>query len=406
MGFLYQTNGQLRWPLRLLLSHRFFPRATDDPTETMSTCVYESHGDASRLGMARIPKPVCVSGQVLVRVVGAGVNPVDLKMRANPIPSEYFPKPKIPGTDISGIVVSAPPGSSFAAGDRVIAMMPLLGAKWGACAEFAAVDERLVARAPPNVPLLHAAALPMVALTVMEALEPVARALGETRDARILVQAGSGGVGSFAVQYCARVLGMSVTATCSGPNVELVRSLGAERVIDYQREAFEQVLEPSSLDVVLDVLSYACEERTLKAKLIRPGGHYVKIASSPWETSAADADPLGLGIPEARLDRLLGGFLKARVSGCAGGVRRHLVFVHPSGAVLAQAAGAVERGEVRPVIDKVFPLERMREAHECVQTGRTRGKVVIEVADEATVLAELGVRSASGPGDADAPASQ
>jgi len=231
MSLLYESTGNVRWPFRLFFSHRLFPSATDHPTETMAACAYDEHGDSSKLTARRIARPVPVAGQVLIRVVGAGCNPVDVKLRENPIPRFYLPLPKVPGTDISGVVVRSPGGSAFSAGDRVVAMLPIEGSTWGACEEYVAVDESLVARAPTNTPLLHAAALPLVGLTVVQAMEPVVRAFGgQTEGKTVLVHAASGGVGSIAVQYCAHVLGMRVVATCSAANAQFVRDLGASQV--------------------------------------------------------------------------------------------------------------------------------------------------------------------------------
>lgn len=235
MGIFYTSNGQVRWPISMLFSQRYFLSATEHPSETMQACAYGEHGDASQLEVKRVPRPVCVAGQVLIRVVGAGVNPVDVKLRENPIPREIIPLPKVPGTDVSGVVVAAPEGSKFKAGDKVFAMLQILGQKWGACEELVAADEKLVARAPASIPLLHAAALPLVSLTVLQALAPVVDAFGGVEGARgkhVLVHAGSGGVGSIAVQYCSKVLGMHVSTTTS--NAQLARDLGAERVINYK----------------------------------------------------------------------------------------------------------------------------------------------------------------------------
>jgi alcohol dehydrogenase len=401
-SLIYGIDGHLRWPLGYVLGSRFFPRATEHTSETMTACVFDKHGDAKDvLEMRKVPQPVPTRDQVLIRVVATGVNPVDAKLRANPVPSWYLPKPKITGTDVAGVIISAPAGSKLRAGDRVIAMMPVHGAMWGACAEYAACDERLIARIPDKMPLVEAAALPLVSLTVLQALAPVVRTMRESgakpAGERILIHAGSGGVGSFAIQYCAHTLGMRVISTCSAANAELVKSLGAERVVDYNAVRFEDAIDARSLVAVLDPLSYIYEKRSLP--LLRAGGHYIQIASSPWRALSGDADPLGLAIPEARLERVALGWVRGLVSrtmprlhGLLWGAPEcnyHLVFVHENGAQLAEVARMVERGEVRAVVDRVFPFVEVAAAHERVETGHTRGKVVVLVADEEKVLREV-----------------
>ncbi|KAJ1639317.1 zinc-binding dehydrogenase-domain-containing protein [Pavlovales sp. CCMP2436] len=245
-------------------------------------------------------------------------------------------------------------------------MMPLLGQHWGASAEFAAVEQRLVARAPSQVPLLEAAALPLVSLTVMQALEPVVRVFGGVE---------------FAIQYCAQELGMRVLTTCSAASAELLKSLGAERVIDYTQEDFDDVIDKHSLHVILDPLSYLYEERS--TKLLRPGGHYVALASSPWEAASGDAEPLGLAIPESRLDRIIVGLGRSTLS-CwlRSNVHSHHVYEYPDGQMLAKVAQLVDEGKVKPVVAEAFSLDDIRAAHESVVTGHTHGKIVIRLADE------------------------
>lgn len=386
MSVLYNDRGRVRLPLRPFLSHRFFPRALEDPSQSMLACSYTAHGDASVMQVGRVPRPLPVESQVLIRVAAAGINPVDIKMRENAIPAAYFPLPKIPGTDLSGTVVSAPADSGFAPGDRVFAMMPLLGATWGSAAEYAAVDQRLVARAPTSCSLTHAAALPMAGLTVVEGLQPVVAALGgQTSGKWALVQAGSGGVGSFAVQYCAHVLGMRVAATCSAASAARVRALGAELVLDYAAEPFEAALEralgPNAVELVVDVLSYLYEERTLgSGRVLRPGGHYVRVASSSWGLEPTQRDPLRLAIPEARVERILGGALRSVVTRLLpGAVRFHQVFVHPGGAVLREIASLVDAGKVKPIVGEELPLDGIATAHERVRSGHAPGKVIVRI---------------------------
>lgn len=199
---------------------------------------YHVHGPATLLRVDSVLRPKPLPDQILVEVAYASLNPCDFKFRRNHAPLFAVPLPKIPGADIAGVVVEAPLGSPFKVGDRVAAMLPLMGTKWGALAEFVAVDWKHAARVPEGLGLAEAAALPLVALTVSQAFASAGFSLGALNAASatapaaheveseidalplhgkvVLVHAGSGGVGSFAVQYAKNVLGAHwVVATCS-----------------------------------------------------------------------------------------------------------------------------------------------------------------------------------------------
>ena len=138
-----------------------------------------------------------------------------------------YRKPKIIGSDFAGVVVNAPDGSKFKKGDRVYGMLPLLGTKYGAYAQKCCIDESILSIAPPDIPLVHLSSFPLVACTVIPPLKAVVKAFeGNVAGKKCFIQAGSGGVGSFAIQYCAKHLGMYVSTTCSPRNFELVKSLG------------------------------------------------------------------------------------------------------------------------------------------------------------------------------------
>lgn len=356
---------------------RFAAVAAADREQTMAATCYQHHGGPEVLQYdAQHPRPIRTAGQTLVRVQAAGVNPVDYKMRQHQLPQLVFPLPKIPGTDIAGEVVETDADSGFDVGDRVFGMMPLLGTPWGACAEYAAVAHRFFAKAPPSIEFVGAASLPLVALTVIQGLS---RAIGRepTEGKRILIQAGSGGVGTFAIQYCSHVLGMRVATTCNAGNVELVRSLGAEVVIDYRQEKFEEQIR--DYDFVFDPLGHRYAERTLRSGVLRRGGHYVHIAGSDWPPESA-----GRFIREASPLNLLSAFSR---QWCRNGAMRvgigkayyHLIFVHPCGTTLQRVADYVDRRMIAPVLDRTFPLEQTAAAHEYLEQGHTRGKVVIEM---------------------------
>ncbi|CAM9692749.1 unnamed protein product [Discosporangium mesarthrocarpum] len=366
-----------------MVKQRFFSVAKPHASELMRCVRYSAIGSPEVLEFTpEIPRPCPVKGQVLIRITASSVNPVDCKFRAHPVARPFRPVPKIPGGDVSGTVVEAPAGSAFEVGNTVFALAPLLGQMWGTCAEYIAIDEKLVAPSPASIQdLAEASALPLVSLTIVQAMDPVVRSLGDTQGKQVLIHAGAGGLGTFAIQYCKNVLGMCVACTCSSRNGALVRGLGADVVIDYTVQDFEEVCQ--DYDVVIDPLPYIYRGRSLRV-LKRQGGHYVHIASSPWRPGASDCDPLGLAIPEARADRMLGGAVRTlwgNISSALGrGPLLHgPVFVHPSGEELRHVSGWVDAGLIRPVVDRRYPLEKAAEAHAYVEEGHARGKVLVTV---------------------------
>lgn len=356
-----------------------FPRiAIPDTATPMTAAVYTRHGDADVIEVVdTYPRPRPAKGQVLVRVRAVGVNPVDFKMRQHPVSGMVFPKPQIPGTDIAGEVIDPNGVSGLSVGQRVFGMMPLLGSTWGGSAQFAPVDASLLAVMPDKMDFVEAAALPLVALTVMQGLDAARPSPGQ----RVLIQAGSGGVGTFAIQYCRHALGLRVATTCSPRNEELVRSLGAEVVIDYHQQDFTRQIQ--DYDVVIDPLGYQYERKTLSSGVLRRiGGHYIHIAGSDW--SRPQRDPLGLSIPEAAPHRVLRGYRKQLTRNLIARTglpvaQYHFVFVHPDGARLTRLVPQLEAGKIKAVLDRTFPLSEIADAHRHVESGHTRGKVVIEV---------------------------
>ena len=244
---LLSIVGSEVWQLTANLRFAIAP-ASD--SARMAAVVYEAHGDpASVLRLdPETPQPAIPAppGFVVVEVRAAALNPVDFKQLRNEQPAALVPKPRIAGFDVSGVVVSAGEGSGFEVGDAVFGMLPLVGSPWGSLARLTAAPARCFARAPTSVPLEDAAALPLVSLTVLQVFEQAGLRPGgkeERAEQALLVQAASGGVGSFAVQYARRVLGFGrVLGTCSARNAERVRDLGATSTIDYTREAFDVVV--------------------------------------------------------------------------------------------------------------------------------------------------------------------
>ena len=236
--------------------------------ETMKAVVLPAHGDASVLIYQDFPKPFPAPGstQVQVQLCACSVNPVDFKLRQNPIYDAIYPKPRVLGNDFSGVVpatgtlelevldsptlilattptITAPLMRTLSTipptGQRVFGMLPFFGSVYGSYAEWACPDEDSYCLAPPGVSLEDMAAVPLVGSTVIQALRPVIAAYGGRAGCagkKCLISQGSGGLGTFAVQYCAHVLKMDVTAMCSPRNFKLLLALGANTVVDYKRE--------------------------------------------------------------------------------------------------------------------------------------------------------------------------
>lgn len=309
-----------------------------------------------------------------MEVYAASLNPCDYKFRRNYIPTFVRPLPKIPGGDIAGIVTEV--GSevrNIDVGDRVAAMIPLLGSKWGGCAEYVAVDWKYVAIIPPILTFSQAASLPLVALTAMTAFDSIP--LPHTNKS-ILIHAGSGGVGSFAIQYAKKVLGMGVvTTTCSKRNEEFVRSIGADNIIDYTETDFTTVVH--NYDVILDPMSFLYEASSMKQGVISQTGQYFNILSSDFSLKA-DGTENGngwrtfLGPFISRVGRRLGFKM----------VDYQTIAVAPSGEVLKRVFDTVESGLVRPIVNVTFQLSNAADAMKYLERGKTTGKVILLIRDE------------------------
>lgn len=369
----------MRRVLAALVPSRYPHPCPEDPTATMRGVAYRHHGGIDVLEVRDdLAVPGHTDRHLIVDVRAAGINPVDHKVRHHEVSEWFLPLPKIGGTDLAGVVQWAPEGAPFAVGDRVFGMMPMLGTRWGAWAEQVPVEPRFLAATPGNVSDAEAAALPLVGLTVLQGLAPAIRGMGDPRGRLALVQAASGGTGSMAVQVLANVHGMRVIGTCSPANADLVRDLGAAEVLDYHTTRFEDVVRGAAL--VFDPLGYRYAARTLHSDVLEQGGHYVHLASSPWEQGRA----MWGAVPEAAPGPMIRGFgrqLWTRLATPLGLTRAyvHHVFVHPSGAGMRELAAHVRDGRVRPVLDRTWPLSEVREAVRHVAGGHTRGKVVLSV---------------------------
>lgn len=316
--------------------------------------------------IAEMSEPEVRPGDVLVRVHAAGLNILDSKIRTGEfklvLPYRF---PLILGNDVAGVVVKV--GSQvrrFKVGDEVYAR-PDKG-RIGTFAEFIAMDEGDVALKPRSLSMEEAAGIPLVGLTAWQALVEIADL---KKGQKVFIQAGSGGVGSFAIQL-AKHLGATVAATTSTANVELVRHLGADVVIDYRKDDFETLLQ--GYDVVLNSQDPKTLEKSLR--ILRPGGKLISITGPPDAAFARELSaPRFVGL----LMRLLSAGVRRKAKRL--NVGYSFLFMKASGDQLARITALVDAGAIRPVMDKVFPFEATKEALAHLETGRAKGKVVVKV---------------------------
>ena len=290
-----------------------------------------------------VPLPTLEPEDILIRVRAAAVNPVDWKIREGYLQGSLnHALPLILGWDVSGEVVEVDPAvTEFKVGDEVYARPDIN--RDGGYAEYIAVKAGAAARKPTRLDHIHAAAVPLAALTAWQSLVDAARLhAGQT----VLVHAAAGGVGSLAVQL-AKARGARVIATASALNSGIVAELGADQFIDYTKTHFEDVAK--DVDVVFDTIGGDTQKRSWQT--LKPGGILVSVVSPPPEAVAA-----------------------------AHGVRGAFVFVQPSGEQLTQIADLIDGGKMQPVIHTVLPLDEVRQAHAISQTGHARGKIVLQVA--------------------------
>ncbi|WP_244875127.1 NADP-dependent oxidoreductase [Xanthomonas cannabis] len=303
---------------------------------------------------------------MLVEVHAASVNPVDNMIMAGTFkPVLTFDLPATLGSDLAGVVTEV--GSRvtrFKKGDAVFASVFDLGT--GTLAEFAVVPESAAALKPANLDFVQAASIPMVGLTSWQALTERARL---QHGQKVFIPAGSGGIGTFAIQL-AKQIGAHVGTTTSTGNVPLVRSLGADEVIDYKTQKFENVL--SGYDVVLGTTKGDTLEKSLG--ILRTGGKIISLVG-PLDAAFARARRLNglLTLVFGLMSRKIKHLAKKR------DVSYAFLFVRPDGAQLAKLGELLEAERIRPVIDTVFPFEQASQAFEYLARGRSKGKVVVKI---------------------------
>ncbi|MCE0850115.1 MULTISPECIES: NADP-dependent oxidoreductase [Pseudomonas] len=332
----------------------------------MKALTFKRYGKSPDIGLADIPRPTLKADELLVQVHAAGLNPIDNMIPTGMFkPVLHFQLPATLGSDLAGIVTEV--GSSvtrFKPGDAVFASIFDLGT--GAIADFAVVPECAAALKPANLSFVQAASIPMVGLTSWQALK---ERINLHPGQKVFIPAGSGGIGTFAIQL-AKHLGAKVGTTTSTGNVELVRALGADEVVDYKTQEFETVLR--DYDAVLGTVRGDAIEKSMS--ILRPGSQIVSLIG-PLDAAFARAKRLNVfltfvfGLMSRKIMRLA----KRR------SLKYSFLFVHPNGSQLAEIGKLLEAQQIQPVIDRIFPFEEAKDALEYLAQGRSKGKVVIQM---------------------------
>jgi NADPH:quinone reductase-like Zn-dependent oxidoreductase len=315
------------------------------PPSTMKAIVVQQTGGPEVLKVQDAPRPQPKDDEVLIRIMAAGVNPVDAFIRAGRFGGEK--SGFIPGMDVAGVIeATGSNAKKFKKGDAVYAYLSIN--EQGGYAEFCTAKETEISGKPNNISFEQAAAVPLAGTTAWQALVDEAKLKsGQT----ILIHGGSGGVGHFAIQI-AKARGAKVIATASTANQEFLKQMGADQAIDYTKTKFEDVVK--DVDIVLDATRSDALPRSYG--VVKKGGFVVTITGRP--------DP---------------GQLEKH------GLRGGSLMAHPDNQVLEELTKLIEAKKLTPVVSQVFPLEQASKAHEQIETRHTRGKVVLEVAKAPTV---------------------
>ena len=319
-----------------------------------------------KLQLVELPEPVVKENDVLIEVHSASINQLDVKLKDGEfkllLPYKF---PLILGHDVAGIVIKVGSKvSRYKVGDEVFARPADF--RIGTFAEYIAIDEHDVALKPKNVSMEQAASIPLVALTVWQAFVEKANL---KKGQKVFIQAGSGGVGTIAIQL-AKHLGATIATTTSADNFQLVKSLGADIVIDYKTQDFETILK--EYDLVLNSQDEKTLEKSLR--LVKSGGKVISISGPP---DMAFAKEIGL----SWLMKIAIFFLSRKVRSQAKklGIDYSFLFMQANGKQLLEIGKLIETDVIRPVVDKVFPFEDINEAMSYVASGRAKGKVIVKV---------------------------
>ncbi|KIZ28964.1 NADP-dependent oxidoreductase [Bacillus cereus] len=331
----------------------------------MKAMIIDRYGKVP-MRMAEVPTPEINEYEVLAEIHAASINPIDFKIRDGKVKMLLkYEMPLILGNDFSGVITKV--GSKvtrFKVGDEIYAR-PRKN-KIGTFAEYIAIHEDDIALKPKNLSFEEAASIPLVGLTSYQALHDIMQL---QKGQKILIHAGSGGVGTFAIQL-AKIMGATVTTTASEAGANLVTSLGADEIINYKTEKFEDILK--NYDGVFDTIGGATLEKSFN--IIKSGGNIVSVS----------------GMPNARFGKEFGsGFFKTLLFSLASkkltalekkhNAQYSFLFMKPSGDQLSTIANYIEAGKIKPVIDRIFPFEDAQKAMEYSESGRAKGKIIVKI---------------------------
>ncbi|WP_394230989.1 NADP-dependent oxidoreductase [Bacillus thuringiensis] len=331
----------------------------------MKAMIIDKYGKVP-MRMAEVPTPEINEYEVLAEIHAASINPIDFKIRDGKVKMLLkYEMPLILGNDFSGVIVKVGAKvTNFKVDDEIYAR-PRKN-KIGTFAEYIAIHEDDIALKPKNLNFEEAASIPLVGLTSYQALHDIMQL---QKGQKILIHAGSGGVGTFAIQL-AKIMGAIVTTTASEAGANLVTSLGADEIINYKTEKFEDILK--NYDAVFDTIGGATLEKSFN--IIKSGGNIVSVS----------------GMPNARFGKEFGsGFFKTLLFSLASkkltalkkkhNAQYSFLFMKPSGDQLGTIANYIEAGQIKPVIDRVFPFEDAQKAMEYSESGRAKGKIIVKI---------------------------
>ncbi|EJL71501.1 NADP-dependent oxidoreductase [Chryseobacterium populi] len=332
----------------------------------MKAFVINRYSKTDKLKLVEFPEPDLKENEVLVQIHATSINQLDSKLKNGEfkliLPYKF---PLVLGHDVAGVVIKT--GSKvkgFKVGDEIFSRPSDFHI--GAFAEYIAINESDIALKPKNITMEEAASLPLVSLTAYQLLLEKAKL---KNGQKIFIQAGSGGVGTIAIQL-AKHLGATIATTTSAKNSDLVKSLGADIIIDYKNEDFENVL------IDYDVVLNSQDEKTLEKSLniLKIEGKAISISGPPTPEFAQEFNlPWYIKFATKLLSRKIRNKAKKQK------VDYSFLFMAANGKQLSEIASLVESGTIRPVIDKIFPFEEMNQALEYVESGRTKGKVVVKL---------------------------
>lgn len=332
----------------------------------MKAIILKRYGKSDQLALADIEKPTIKPDEILVQVHAVGLNPIDYSIPKGAFkPILKFQLPATMGSDLAGVVVEVGHRvTQFKLGDSVFAS--IFDSGNGSLAEYAVVAESAAAIKPEKLDFIQAASIPMVGLTSWQALKEHAQL---KPGQRVFIPAGSGGIGSFAIQL-AKYLGATVATTTSTGNVGLVQRLGADVVIDYKEQAFENVLK--DYDVVLGTVRGDSIEKSLQ--ILKPNSSIVSLIGPP---DAAFARKRGMNF----FMKLVFGLISRKIISKASrrSIKYSFLFAHPDGRQLTEISKIIDSGHIVPVIDQVFPFNQTKDALAYLEQGRAKGKVVVKL---------------------------